>query len=285
MKQWFVRIVWVAALCAGVASPALGQSRPLVTEDPETVPVGNVLLESGIDFHSGANFPASGLKGNLVRIGTFGLSIGVSSIAEIQVDGGLRHRLAIKSQDPAALLAGAYTGGATSTSAFEDLVFGAKVRFVSETETRPAFAVRFATRVPGSGPESGLSADTFDFNIGLAAAKTVQSVRVAANLGLGILGSPVPASGASHAVTYGVSVARAVATGVELVGEVNGRLHTGEGEPPPGTESRGAFRVGGRLTRGPVRFDGAFFVGITDTDPSWGVSAGLTWVFKAFEVK
>ena len=81
------------------------QSRPLVTEDPETVPAGNILLEAGIDYAQDVAFPVSGLRGNLWRIGTFGLSFGVSSIAEIQIDGGLRNRLAITTFDPTAPLA------------------------------------------------------------------------------------------------------------------------------------------------------------------------------------
>ena len=57
-----------------LASPAWAQSRPLVTEDPETVGPGQILLEAGIDYNREAQFPVSGLKGNLWRIGTFGLS-------------------------------------------------------------------------------------------------------------------------------------------------------------------------------------------------------------------
>jgi len=45
------------------------------------------------------------------------------------------------------------------------------------------------------------------------------------------------------------------------------------------------MRVGSRLTRGPVRLDAALMLGITDRDPRWGVSTGLTWVFNAFTVK
>jgi hypothetical protein len=43
-------------------------------------------------------------------------------------------------------------------------------------------------------------------------------------------------------------------------------------------------RVGSRFTRGPVRLDGALLLGITEKDPTWGVSAGLTWVFNAFRI-
>jgi hypothetical protein len=69
------------------------------------------------------------------------------------------------------------------------------------------------------------------------------------------------------------------------VGEFNGRLNTRTGEPPIGTGSRAMMRVGSRLTRGPVRIDGALLVGVTDRDPSWGITAGATWVFRGFTVQ
>ncbi len=33
----------------GLTSPAWAQQRPLVTEDPETIGAGNVLIEGGVD--------------------------------------------------------------------------------------------------------------------------------------------------------------------------------------------------------------------------------------------
>ena len=279
-----LKLLLAAAVAIGAASPALAQSRPLVTEDPETVPVGFVLLEGGIDFLSGTPFPASGLKGDLTRIGTFGLNIGVGAITELQIDGGLRRRLNISSFDTTAPLAGLYTGTGTSTSGLDDLFLGAKVRFLAEAPGRPAMALRFATRLPNASTESGLGTGTTDVHFGLAAAKTVESIRVAANLGFAVLGDPVKATDPNTVLTYGLSAARAIATGVELVGDLNGRLNTGE-TPTPSTESRASLRLGGRLTRGPVRLDSALLIGITDADPSIGISVGFTWVFKAFEVK
>ncbi len=284
MKKLLWTVV-MAGVCAGVATPARAQSRPLVTEDPETVPAGYILIEAGIDFLNGAKYPVTGLTGNLTKLGTFGVSFGVSSIAEIQVDGGLLNRLAITSIDPTAPLATRYTGGADSTSSFEDLTIGAKVRFLSETERRPAFAVRFATRLPLVGTDTGLGTGSTDTSIGLAVAKTIQSTRVAANLGIGIMGDPVQGDRSNHLFLYGLSFARAVRTGAELVVEFNGRLDTGSDEPPVGTDSRMIIRVGGRFTHGPVRLDGGLLLGVTDRDPSWGLTIGATWVFKAFTVK
>ena len=284
MKTFALRVPIVAILSLVFAATAHAQSRPLATEDPETVPAGFILLEGGFDFLAGTSFPASGLKGDLFRIGTFGLSIGVNSSVELQIDGGLRRRLSITSFDPTAPLADRYTGDLESTGSFDDLSIGAKIRFVTETESRPAFALRFATKLPNVGTANGLGTGTTDFQIALATAKTIRSTRVAANFGMAIMAEPSVAATQNHLVTYGASVARAVATGVELVGEINGRLDAGD-NAGPGTESRGGVRLGGRFTRGPVRLDGGLLFGVTDLDPSWGFTVGFTWVFKAFEVK
>jgi hypothetical protein len=173
----------------------------------------------------------------------------------------------------------------TTTSDIEDLAIGTKVRFVSETATRPAVAVRFWTRLPNAGNESGLGLDTTDFHFGLALAKTVQSIRVVGNVGFGILPDPVRGDRQNDVLDYGFSVARAVRQDVELVAELNGRQNTRSGTPPIGTDSRSTLRVGSRITRGPVRFDGALAIGVTERDPAWGFTAGLTWVVRAFTVQ
>jgi opacity protein-like surface antigen len=279
--------VWVAALAAGMmvaaASDARAQQRPLVTEDPETIGAGLVLVEGGFDQQRDMTYPASGLKGDLLRLPTLGVSFGVSSIAELQIDGGLYNRLNITSRQDAPLSNQLDFSG-DRTHDVEDLVVATKIRLLSETAGRPAFAVRFATRLPNAGNESGLGLDTTDFFVSALFGKTVQSIRFVGNAGLGILADPVRGDRQNDVLTYGASVARAVRQGLEVVGEINGRLDTREGEPPIGTESRGAIRVGGRFTRATVRVDAGLIVGTTSRDPSVGFTAGLTWVFKGFEV-
>jgi hypothetical protein len=284
-KTWSCVCVLFGALL--VARPGFTQSRPLATEDPETVPSGHILFEGGVDFSHGATYPASGLTGNLTRVGVIGFSFGVSPIAEIQFDGGVRNLLSITERNPSAPLAYMLTVPAAEshTGDFEDITIGAKVRFAEETTSRPSVAVRFWTRLPNAGNESGLGMDTTDFHFGFAVGKTVQSVRVVGNLGFGILPDPVRGDSQNDVIDMGLSVARALNPSVELVGEMNGRKNTRSGTPPVGTESRGALRFGARMTRGPVRFDTALMLGITDFDPGWGVTGGITYVFKAFEVK
>lgn len=267
-----------------MAAPVWAQQRPLVTEDPETIGGGLILLEGGFDVQRGIVFPVSGLEGNLLRVPVLGISLGISSIAELQIDGGFYNRLTVTSREPAPLSAHLdFTGDRTSD--VEDLVIATKIRLLSETPSRPALALRFGTRLPNAGNESGLGLDTTDFFASGLFGKTVQSIRFVGNVGLGILGDPTRGDRQNDVLTYGISLARAVRQGVEVVGEINGRADVREGAPPPGTESRAVMRVGGRFTRGTVRIDGGVLIGMTSRDPSIGFTAGLTYVFKAFNIQ
>ncbi|MBI3048302.1 MAG: hypothetical protein HYY76_08305 [Acidobacteria bacterium] len=260
---------------------ASAQQRPLVTEDPETIGAGRMLIEAGIDYTRDVEYPASGLTGHLRRFPLIGISMGIGDIGEVQIDGGLYNRLSITDRRPAPLAHMLVVPGNT-TSHVEDLVVGTKVRLVSEGASRPSLGLRSATRLPMASNESGLGLDTMDFYSSLLVAKTVQSVRFVGNIGLGILGDPTRGDRQNDVLTYGLSFARAVSQNGEVVGEINGRKDTRRGEPPPGTESRSMLRVGARYTSGAWRADGALLFGLLSQDPSFGVTAGFTYVFQAF---
>ncbi len=264
------------------ARQAWAQQRPLVTEDPETVGAGRVLLEGGIDAAHDVTYTVSGLKGNLWRLPTLGISVGVSSIAEVQIDGGLHDSLSITSRNLAAPLAGMVTETGDTTHDVEDTYVGMKIRLVPEAANRPALGIRFATKLPNASNESGLGTDSMDFFGSLLGAKTVQSVRVVGNIGVGILSDPTDGNRQNDVLTYGLSFARAMTQQTEVVGEVNGRVSVRSGDPFPGTETRGLLKLGGRYTRGPLRLDAGVFFGLTTIDPTIGLTAGFTYVFNAF---
>lgn len=279
-----MRKTTVVSLCMwAVAATASAQQRPLVTEDPETVGSGIILIEGGLDYQRDVFYPTSGLTGNLLRLPLTGVSFGISSIAEVQVDGGFYNRLTVTSREPGPLADELTFTGETTTD-IEDIVVATKIRLVRETPGRPAFGVRFATRLPNASTESGIGLDTTDFFLTLLGGKTVESIRVVGNLGLGILTDPTRGFRQNDVILYGFSLARAIQQGVEIVGEVNGRWQTRDHDIPPGTESRSVLRVGGRFTRATVRLDGGLLVGLTSDDPSIGFTAGLTWVFRGFTV-
>ena len=278
-----MRIFLISVMVSLATGAAFAQQRPLLTEDPETVGAGRVLLEGGIEYDRDAMYPVSGLQGNLLRLPILGMSIGVSSIAEIQIDQVSFSRLTITGRQLAPLSDLVTATGFSSKDA-DDVMIGAKIRIAPEGTSRPAFGFRFATKLPNAGNESGLGLDTTDFFSSILIGKTTQSVRIVGNIGLGILGDPTNGNRQNDVVIYGLSFARAITNEAEVVGEANGRANTRSAGPLPGTESRSIVRMGLRYTRRGWRGDAALLLGATNQDPGIGFTAGFTYAFTAFQV-
>ena len=132
----------------------------------------------------------------------------------------------------------------------DDIVIGAKTRVLSETAWRPAAALRFATRLPNASNESGLGLDTFDFVNMLLVGKTIGSIHLVENVGLGILSDPTQGDRQNDMVMYGQSLAWALTQATEIVVEMNGHANTRSGIPAPGTDSRSSLRAGTRHREG-----------------------------------
>ena len=272
-------------LLLALATPAAlsAQQRPFVTEDPESVGGGVMLVEAGFDYVVKQQFPASGLTGNLIRGPQIGLSIGLSDIAELQIDGLSFNRLGVTERTPAPL-SGVLEFDGNATSSISDIVVATKVRLIDEGARAPAFGLHLATKLPNASNEDGLGLDTIDFFASLLVGKTMGNTRVVANGGLGILSDPTTGNRQNDVLTYGISIARAMTYTTEVVAEIAGRMNTRQGTPPPGTEDHSVARIGARGTWGTLRLDGAVLVGLTPRDPDVGVTAGLTWAFRAFRM-
>jgi hypothetical protein len=266
-----------------LAVSAFAQQRPLQTEDPETIGSGRILIEAGLSYDRDVNLPVSGLRGNLFTVPGLGVSLGVSSIAEIQMYIGGYQQMAITDRNPSAPFADFLQIDGTTTDDLEDLHVGAKVRLVSEGARRPSIASRFSTRLPNAGNESGLGKDLQDFETSVLLAKTIQSVRVVGNVGLLMIADPTHPAAQDDLLFYNLSVARAISPAAELVGEFIGRANFAQ-TVPPGAEDRGLLRFGARYTHAGVRLDGGILLGLTPRDPEIGFTAGFTWVFNAVTI-
>jgi len=242
-----------------------------------------MLIEAGIDYQRDVYLPVSGLRGHLFTIPDFGVSLGVSSIAEIQIDWGVYQKLNITDQVAGAPLSDLLILDGSTTDDFGDIHIGAKVKLLSETARRPAIGSWFRTRLPNAGNESGLGKDVQDFSSALTIGKTVQSVRVVANIGVTMIGKPTEAVAQDDLLIYSLSVARAISGATEVVGEFVGRANFAN-IVTPGAEDRGLLRFGARYTISGARFDAGILIGLTPRDPEFGVTGGFTWVFDAFKV-
>jgi len=267
-----------------LAPAALAQQRPLATEDPEPIGAGRVLIEGGIDLAHDYQNTVSGLEGNLITLPTIGISVGLSSIAEFQIDGGIYNRLSIGNRNPNAPNASLLNVTGDSTHDVSNAVVATKIRLWTEGPGHPAIGLRFATKLPNASNEKGIDLDTTDFSGSVLVGKTVQSIRIVVNAGGGILTNPTSGIGQNDVFLYGLSFARAVTQETEFVGELNGRFSARSEGAFPGTESRGVLKLGARYTRGPLRVDAGLFFGTTSIDPTIGLTAGFTYVFNAFTV-
>jgi hypothetical protein len=279
VNSMLTRTICGVAVCLALPIASYAQQRPLITEDPETIGAGRVLLEGGVEFDADQENEAYGIEGDIAHIATFGASVGISPSAEIQLDGGLIQRLTVSERVPNAplFLTTPLVAGDRS-SGFEDLVVATKLRFASETEARPAFGARFGVKLPTADPDKGIGLGTTDFFVTALIAKTVQSVRTVGNVSLIFLGNPESAQDPASALGFGISVARAITNEFEVVGELNGRLSPFQDVVPAGLESRGVFRLAGRYTYSMLRLDFGLLAGLTNRDPSFGISAGATYV-------
>ena len=156
---------------------------------------------------------------------------------------------------------------ATSTS-------GPRSSSLAKRRGRPAIGSWFSTRLPNAGNESGLGKDVQDFASALSIGKTVQSVRVVANIGMMMIGKPTEAAAQDDLLIYSLSVARAISPAAEVVGEFVGRANFAN-IVTPGAEDRGLLRFGMRYTMSGVRVDGGILLGLTPRDPEIGVHRRL----------
>ena len=262
------------------AIPVQAQQRPILTEDPDPIGDGKMLIEAGVDHTWTQRFPVSGLEGNLLRGPLLGISTGIGPSVELQVDDLSWSRLAIHERFEAPL-SWIVKSGPDSTSSVEDIVVATKIRLVRETGARPSFGFRFATRLPLGGNEKGIGLDTMSFFQSLLVGKSLRTTRVVGNFGYAILSNPIVATRQNDVLTYGLSLVHGLRT-FAIVADINGWLSTRRGTPPPGTETRSTATFGLRYPLGRVRFDGGYFIGVTASDERSGVKGGITWAFNSF---
>ena len=89
------RMAVLLSCLAAMSVVAQAQQRPLITEDVDIIPPGTVRIEAGLDFLQGAKFPASGLTGDLTRVGVIGVTIGFAPNVEFQIEGVAQNFLSI----------------------------------------------------------------------------------------------------------------------------------------------------------------------------------------------
>src|SRR6266705_5761347 len=103
MTRGLGRLLVLSISSLVLASGALAQQRPLVTEDVDIIKPGVIRIETGFEFLQNQRFPLSGLRGDVTRLGDTRLSFGLASNVVFQVEWTFQNFLSITSRGPSAI--------------------------------------------------------------------------------------------------------------------------------------------------------------------------------------
>jgi len=274
-----LRGLLMVALLVAHALVGSAQQRPLLTEDVDVIPPGSMRIEAGIDFLQGAKFPASGLTGDLTRVGVIGINIGFAPNVEFQIEGVAQNFLSINSRNPSAIPL-ELAPGTNSANDTGDFTLATKIKLRSETDRGPSLGFRFGVQLPNSNQARGIGLNqTNAFGSILIGKKFGHDGRfnTFGNLGIAILTAPSTLFTQNDVVTYGLAGIFRLNRQFSLAGEVNGHVNTRPGTGPLGTESQSEARLGMQIRASGMRFDFAGIKGLTNFSPNSGVTIGVTY--------
>lgn len=252
------------------------QERPLQTDDANLIGVGEVRTSLGVEFLQNQQYSLSGLRGDLTRLGAASIHVGVGEYAEFQISGVIQDFLSVSERTLDPPVPPAFLGN--STSDYGNLILAAKIKLSPENDSRPSLAFKFAVELPNAKPESGLGKSETNFYASLLAAKRLKRAKLLANVGFGILGSPVEVRRQADPLTYGFAVVFPVCKNINLVGEINGR----QGPYRLGNENQSQIRAGLQIHTRDLRWDIAGIAGLKEFDPDSGIAFGVTYQLKVF---
>jgi hypothetical protein len=278
-RTQFARAVAALAFALTLSAAARAQQRPLLTEDVDVLQPGSLRVQVGIDFVQGAKFPASGLTGDLTRVGVIGVHVGLSPNVEFSIEGVAQNFLSINTRTPGAIPL-EIAPGANSTNDTGDFRLATKIKLRNETRRGPALGFKFGVELPNSNEARGIGVNqTNAFGIILVGKKFGRDGRLNTfgNLGLGIYTAPTRLFTQNDMLLYGLGGIFRVNKTVNIAAEVNGRANTRGGTAPLGTESLGEFRLGLQVKAAGLRFDAAGIKGLTEFSPRSGVTFGVTY--------
>ena len=273
-----MRKLLLVALLVGLPLAAAAQQRPLTTQEVETVPPGDVMVEFGFEFLQNKKFPLSGLEGDLTKVGVLDIHWGVSRAVEIQIQGTIRQFLSVSQQQPA-LVVPDLDPGENSTSDFGDFTLAVKAMLLPESRHRPALGVLFGFEMPNTDETQGIGLNTTNVFLRFLLQKRFGRLNLFGNVGLGILEAPTGNFTQNDVFLYGLGAVYPVHPQLNIVGEIAGRQSTRStpaNGPLAGTGSRSEARLGFQLFAGGYRWNFAGIAGLTENDADTGFFFGVS---------
>jgi hypothetical protein len=233
-------------------------------------PPGRLVVAVGVEYLPDVTNELAGVRGQLLRIPTVGLRLGLSDNAEFQVSWPAYNRLRVKSQtDPPPL--GVRLDGVTSD--FGDVFAATILQLYTDNGRWPDLGLKFAARLPNSNEKKGIGDNTTDVFASILASRSLgDRLALSSDLGLGILSARTASFIQNDVFTYGVMSEWRASDAVHVLGEVAGRQATHL--TGPGTGSRSELRAGVEVHRGDVHYSALLVHGLTELD-SQGVGVSL----------
>jgi len=280
----FLAAIAVLCPCDGARAESL---LPLRTEEASTLPAGRAEVILGATYFNDPRFPPFTGKGALesqhvVTGPELGFRIAAGDWAEIQAS---FETIFLREKSRTTDTAGDEDVDTHTQFGAGDARLSAKVHVLNEKGAyRPAFGVRFTTKLPNADRDDRLGTDETDFGIEVLGSKDFGIGSAHVNLGILLLGDPGPmlgaperdGSGQDDLVSYSVGVVSKPLfvegeRGVRLVAEVNG-VGASHFE-----NERSALRLGAQLRQGKWTVYSGASVGLITASEDFGFGAGVIY--------
>jgi hypothetical protein len=271
----------LALLLLGVAAPAGAQMRrdPAVP-NASAARAGEFLLGAGLGWDGDRSFPLSGLRGDLLRVGTLTVAYAVADGVLLEVRGDAWHVLRIHGRGPSHVPLAPGVADGTTTDA-GDFRIATVARLVGGA-TGPSAGVDVAVKLPNSQQSRGIGLNTTDFEGSAFGSWGGERVRVTGEVGIGILTAPLRTFIQDDVLLYGAELLWDPdgAGGLpRLAIGVRGRANTRH-VVPVGLEDEGTASVGLDWERGGWLVDGSVLAGYTADSPDFGVRVGIARILR-----
>lgn len=259
------------------ASSGASSLQPLSMQEVKTLPNGTAEASLSIGYFDALWFPAFTQPGqvccqSLLAAPTVGFNIGLGDRVEVQA-----------SYEFLLLDETRLGEGKTSNYGSGDARLFTKVRIFGEEGWRPAFGVRFGTKLPNANRNDHLGTDRVDWGGELLGSKELGPAIVHLNGGLQIWDNPGTSGGQDDLFSYAAGVTSrdlgGSATGpffVRLLAEVAGLTGSRFGN------DRSAVRGGIQVRASSLTFFGGLSAGLIRESEDIGAVAGVIWTFQVF---
>ncbi|HLP76321.1 MAG TPA: transporter [Candidatus Paceibacterota bacterium] len=245
------------AITAGAAALpfSLWAGRPLVVDDPFTVPPGRCEFEAGFHFENHSNLRHFDAP--------FGLTLGLLPTLETSLGFGSRMDYVEESLDQTRIHCGV-----------GDLVVGFKWNPFSETDHWASHGLALGIKIPAANHRNGLGSGKTDYDLTYICARNLTD-RLAVNLNTGYTFIGDASGQRDHDILHsGVALGYRVTDRFELVAEVFDDLC------PLSSGEAVVIRGGSRwMIRDSLTLDAAIGTGLHGSAPDLVATTGFTWAF------